>query len=80
MSALEAAIEREEIKEEDVTQELLEGFFSTFGRKFYGVEDKSGERIRLSKGDEVISGNVVGEGVEVQPFRTGLPTWTVEWI
>ncbi|KAF7538446.1 hypothetical protein G7Z17_g12626 [Cylindrodendrum hubeiense] len=80
LSALEAAIEREEIKEEDVTQELLAGFFSSFGRKFYGAEDKSGERIKLTKGDEVVSGNTVGDGVEVQPFRTGQPTWSLEWI
>ncbi|KPM36438.1 putative dihydroorotase [Neonectria ditissima] len=80
LSALEEAIKRGEIKEEDVTQELLEGFFSAFGRKFYGVEDKSGERIRLAKGSEVICSNIIGEGVEVQPFRTGQPTWTLEWI
>ncbi|POR39036.1 Putative dihydroorotase [Tolypocladium paradoxum] len=80
MTALEEAIERGEIEESDVTQELLEGFLGGYGRRFYGVEDKSGQRIRLSKGQEVVSGNIVGEGVEVVPFRSGRQTWTVEWI
>lgn len=80
MNALEEGIERGEIKESDVTQELLEGFLGGYGREFYGVEDTSGQRIRLSKGEEVVSGNIVGEGVEVVPFRSGQQTWTVEWI
>lgn len=80
LTALEEAIARGEVREEQVTQELLEGFFSGFGRKFYGVEDKSGERIRLSKAEEVVCGNIKGDGVEVVPFRSGQQTWTIEWI
>lgn len=80
MTALEEAIARGEISEADVTRELLEGFLGGFGRRFYGVEDKSGQRISLSKGDESVCRNIVGEGVEVVPFRSGQQTWTVDWV
>ena len=79
MTALEEAIERGEVREEDVTQELLEGFLGDFGRQFYRVQDNSGQRIRLSKGQATVGGNIVGTGVEVVPFRSGQPTWSVEW-
>ena len=80
MTALEEAMARGEVREADVTQELLEGFLGGFGRRFYGVEDASGQRVRLSKGEERVCGNIVGEGVEVVPFRSGQQTWTVDWV
>ena len=73
-------MKRGDIKDEDVTQELLEGFLGGFGRKFYGVEDGSGQKIVLKKGDEVVMESVKGEGVQVVPFRSGLPSWSCEWL
>ncbi|ODA80232.1 hypothetical protein RJ55_03190 [Drechmeria coniospora] len=80
MTALEEAVERGEVSESDITQELLEGVLGGFGRTFYGIKDPSGQRIRLSKGQELISGNILGDGVKIVPFRSGQQTWTVEWI
>ena len=80
MTALEEAVERGEIQEADVTQDLLHGFFSRYGREFYGIADESGQEIRLSREMDTISGNIVGEDVEVVPFRTGQQTWSVAWL
>ena len=78
-TALEEAVERGDINEENITQELLEGFLGGFGRKFYGIES-SEERIRVSKGDEIIVDSFKGEGLEVVPFRKGKTTWSVHWL
>ena len=78
MGALELAIERGVIKEEEVTKEILEGFLGGYGRKFYGI-DGSKERIVLRKGREAVQESFKGEGVEVVPFRTGMSIWSVEW-
>src|SRR5271154_7390233 len=46
--ALEEAVERGVIKEEDVTQERLEQFLGGFGRQFYKLPDAAkGNRIGL---------------------------------
>ncbi|TID27527.1 homodimeric type dihydroorotase [Venturia nashicola] len=69
LSAFEEGITQGVIKEEDVTAEKLEGFFSGFGRAFYKSADSSKEKIRFErKGvsvDEILS---LGE-LEVVPFR-----------
>jgi len=81
LSALEEAIERGDIQESAVTQELLEGFLGGFGRKFYGIPDSSGERIRLRRASTTIADKVTGaDGIEVVPFRRGQKTWSLEWI
>jgi dihydroorotase len=78
MGALELAIERGVIREEQVTKEILEGFLGGHGRRFYGV-DASKERIVVRKGKEVVRESFTGQGFEVVPFRRGQTTWSVEW-
>ena len=81
LDALEKGVSRGVIKEADVTKEVLEGFLGGWGRKFYGVEDKAGERIVLKKGhgDIVYVLKKDGLGVEVVPYRRGEKTWSVTW-
>ena len=79
LDALELAIERKIITEAEVTKEILEGFLGGHGRKFYGITDSTNEKIILRKGKEVVQESIVGEGVEVIPFRRGQSTWSVEW-
>jgi dihydroorotase len=79
LGALEQAIERKVITEEEVTEEILTGFLGGYGRNFYGISDSSNEKIVLRKGGEVIQESVTGMGVEVVPFRRGQSTWSVEW-
>ncbi|OAK94736.1 Dihydroorotase [Phaeosphaeriaceae sp. SRC1lsM3a] len=81
LDALEKGVQRGVIREEEVTQDVLEGFFGAWGRKFYQVGDGKGERVVLRKGGEkvvdVLEKN--GVGVSVVPFRKGEATWSVEW-
>ena len=79
LGALEQAIERKVITEEDVTEEILTGFLGGYGRKFYGIADGSNEKIVLRKGGEIIQESFTGEGVEVVPFRRGQSTWSISW-
>lgn len=79
VGALEQAIERKLITEEEVTEEILTGFLGGYGRKFYGITDGSNERIVLKKRGEIIQESFTGEGVEVVPFRRGQSTWSVSW-
>jgi dihydroorotase len=81
MSALELAIEKGFIKDEEVTEEVLENFLGKFGRKFYGVQDGSGERIILRRGEEKVIDILESKSgdVKVVPFRRGNATWSVEW-
>jgi dihydroorotase len=78
LTALEEAVERGDIKDEEVTDEFLRGFLGEWGRKFYGVE-KSKSNIVLKKGGDLIVQSIQGPGVAVIPFRPGEPTWTLEW-
>jgi dihydroorotase len=81
LDALEKGVQRGVIREEEITQEVLEGFFGKWGRKFYQVEDAKGERVVLRKGGEKIVDVLEkdGVGVSVVPFRKGDATWSVEW-
>ncbi|KAK4539662.1 hypothetical protein LTR36_010488 [Oleoguttula mirabilis] len=81
IDALEQGIEMGVLKAEDVTKEILEGFLSGFGRKFYGVEDDRKERIVLSKPAEVVEDLLRSKdgAVEVVPFRRGRMTWEARW-
>ncbi|KAH7118856.1 hypothetical protein B0J11DRAFT_535420 [Dendryphion nanum] len=82
LDALRTGVERGVVKEEEVRQEGLEGFFGRWGRAFYGVKEVGGERILLKRGKEeivdVLKDGVEG-GLEVVPFRRGEKTWSVEW-
>jgi dihydroorotase len=79
VDALELAVEKGLLKEEQVTQEILENFLSTFGRAFYRVENPGNERIVLEKKGEKIADVFQKEGVELAPFRAGAETWSVRW-
>lgn len=78
MTALEEAIERGDIKDEDVTEDVIRGFLGEWGRRFYGTE-ASKERILLRKGKEVVPESLKAHGVEVVLFRKGETTWSLEW-
>lgn len=78
LTALEEGIERGDIQDEQVTEELLRGFLGEWGRGFYGIE-KSSRQVLLKKGSAVIPESIKGGGVEVVPFRKGETTWSVEW-
>ena len=82
IGALEKAVETRILNEEDVTLDKLEGFMSGFGRKFYGIEKKSNERIELTKGDEKVKDIIEnGDGsVQVVPFRAGEATRSLRWV
>ena len=56
--ALEEAIERGDIREEDITQEKLEGFLSRFGRKFYQLPESSKKKLVLERNGEKIPASV----------------------
>lgn len=78
LTALEEAIERGDIKDEEVTESMLRGFLGEWGRRFYDVKS-SGKKILLKRGKEVIPESVKAAGLEVVLFRKGETTWTVEW-
>ncbi|KAK3897266.1 putative dihydroorotase [Staphylotrichum tortipilum] len=79
LTALEEAIARGDIPADSVTDDVLAGFFSVFGRQFYGVPAAE-RQIRLTKGGAKVEESLSGGGVEVVPFRTGEETWGVEWL
>jgi len=79
LGALEQAVERKVISEDEVTEDILRGFLGGYGRQFYGITDSSNEKIILRKGAEVVQESFKGEGVEVIPFRQGQSTWSIEW-
>lgn len=79
LTALEEAIARGDIKEEQVSQQLLEGFLGGFGRKFYGIEPST-EKFVVEKKSEVVVESIKGDGLEVVPFRKGKSTWSVSWV
>lgn len=78
LGALEQAVEKKVISEDQVTKEILEGFLGGHGRRFYGI-DGSKERIVLRRGGAVVQESYTGQGVEVIPFRRGQKIWSVEW-
>ncbi|KAK4237415.1 putative dihydroorotase [Achaetomium macrosporum] len=79
LTALEEAIARGDIPEPSVTEAALRGFFSDYGRKFYGLPPAT-QQIRLTRGGARIEESLKGDGVEVVPFRAGEKTWGVEWL
>ena len=85
VTAFEEAAARGDIPADAVTQDLLQGFLGGYGRKFYGVPDVTGERIRVRRaeeGDKEAMTSIKGEeGLEVVPFMMGQgKQWLVEWV
>ncbi|KAF1832381.1 Dihydroorotase [Decorospora gaudefroyi] len=80
LDALDAGVRRGVLGGDEVGQEVLEGFFGGWGRAFYGIRDKSGERVLLTKDGVKVLDLLEGKGgVEVVPFRKGEETWSVQW-
>lgn len=79
--ALEEAIERGVITEEDVTQEKLEGFLSRFGRRFYQLPEETKNKIVLERKGEKISQSVRSEdgSTEVGNSRVGAEVFSLRW-
>ena len=88
---MEEAVSRGDIEDSQVTDELLSGFMSEWGREFYGVIPSATSldgsavlrRIRLSRGTAEIPLSLKaddGSGIEVVPYRAGERTWGVEWL
>nr|POF01313.1 putative dihydroorotase [Quercus suber] len=89
IDAFEQAVDTKVFTADNVTEEKLRGFLCEFGRKFYGVDDESGEKIVLSKPvgaiDDILSTkdlrrtrSAMSE-IEVVPFRRGKMTWGVKF-
>ncbi|KAK4226628.1 putative Dihydroorotase [Podospora fimiseda] len=79
LQALDEAISRGDIDESLVTDEVLAGFFSTYGRKFYGVAPAT-RNIKLTRDAATVEESLRGGGVEIVPFRSGEKIWSVEWV
>ena len=83
--ALEEAIERGVVGEEDVTMERLEGFLSWFGRRFYKLPDRAGgelPKIVLERRGERIPKSIKNADgtVEIGLSRPGAPVFSLSWI
>ncbi|KAF1354791.1 hypothetical protein BDV97DRAFT_343976 [Delphinella strobiligena] len=81
VDALEQAVEKGILSAQDVTEQGLEGFLSSFGRKFYGAMDTKGEKVVLRRQGVKIQDLLTSKDgkVEVVPFRRGQTTWAAEW-
>lgn len=86
LEAFENAVSMGVVSAEKLTTEVVEGFLSGFGRQFYRVVNAQGQIKVRSKGVEVQDvtvGKVSGKGNmedTVVTFRTGKPTYSVEWL
>lgn len=78
LTALEEGIARGDIKEEQVTEEVLAGFFSEYGRKFYEVA-KAERKILVKREGATVEESLKTDKVEIVPYRAGEKTWSVEW-
>ncbi|KAF1986809.1 Dihydroorotase [Aulographum hederae CBS 113979] len=80
LDALEQACKSGVLRIEEITQEILEGFLSAFGRAFYRAENPR-ESITLKKQhDQIIDVLASASGdIEVVPFRRGQKTWSLTW-
>lgn len=78
LTALEEGIARGDITDEAVTDQVLSGFLSEYGRAFYSVP-KASRNVLLRRGRQTIPEFLKGDGAEIVPFRAGETTWSVEW-
>ncbi|KAK4680412.1 dihydroorotase [Podospora pseudoanserina] len=79
LKALEEGIARGDISDSDVTDEALAGFFSSYGRKFYGLPP-SDKKILLKKDGATVEESLKSEQAEIVPYRAGEKIWSVEWL
>ena len=87
LEAFDNALQVGIVKESDLGHERVQGFLGGYGRKFYGVPQAT-RRVRVkARGMNVQnvtvggqSGNEAGMNDTVVTFRSGKPTYAVEWI
>ncbi|KAJ8604276.1 hypothetical protein MRB53_041874 [Persea americana] len=81
LEALEEAIAKKMLDEEDIRQPALEGFLSGFGRKFYKLKANENARILLSRSGEKIPDIIKSKDGEVSvvPFASGKEVWSLKW-
>ena len=78
--ALEDAIDRGIIAEGDVTQERLEKFLSSSGRRFYKLPEAESKIILERKGERIVEIIKNGDGsVEVALSRGGAEVFSLKW-
>ncbi|KAL9624586.1 MAG: hypothetical protein Q9160_001251 [Pyrenula sp. 1 TL-2023] len=83
IGAMEEAVRKGWVTEDEVTEEALTEFLSARGRRFYGLEEhgEKGRKIKLEKKGERIPAMMEGrEGLKVEPFRAGEEVWSLEWV
>ncbi|KAL8803402.1 MAG: hypothetical protein Q9182_003200 [Xanthomendoza sp. 2 TL-2023] len=85
IDALNYAIDHGWISNHKITQKTLEGFLSTYGRKFYEIFDPNESekpRIRLHRSKETIPLSTVSTDgtIDVVPFRRGEDVVSLSWI
>jgi dihydroorotase len=84
-SALEEAVEKGWIQDEDITYETLVEFLGGRGRRFYNIQslvkENNEKRIVLEKkGERIPEGIKSKDGsIEVVPFRRGEEIWSLRW-
>ena len=85
VSALEEAVEKGWIQDEDVTYEALVGFLGGRGRRFYNIQslikENNEKRIVLERKGERIPESIKSKdgSIEVVPFRRGEEIWSLRW-
>lgn len=86
ISALEQAMNRRWISEEDVTSEKLKGFLSYYGREFYRVSEATGSgqpkrHVVLRRTGEKIPEEVKSADgtIQIVPFGRGKEIMSVTW-
>jgi dihydroorotase len=80
--ALEEAVDRGVIRDDDITQEKLERFLSRSGRRFYKLpEPTKGTKIVLERKQETIPKSIKSAdgSVEVGNSRAGAKVWSLRW-
>lgn len=80
LDAFEQACQNGVLKEEDITQDTIEGFLSKHGRAFYGLEQETKEFITLDRKGEKIVNILQSDKVDVVPFRRDQETWSLSWV
>ncbi|KAL8387415.1 hypothetical protein RB595_009917 [Gaeumannomyces hyphopodioides] len=82
--ALEDAVERGVISDDEVTQEALELFLSRAGRRFYQLpEPKAGAKIVLERKGATIPASIKsgdGSGLEVGLSKAGASVFSLRWV
>lgn len=80
LHSLELALQRGDLTPAQITDEALAGFFSDYGRKFYGLPPAT-RKIKLIRDAAQIPESLKGEnGTEIVPFLAGGRIWGVEWL